>query len=49
MKQAEKETMKVALKAEVLCCFGSVSLLIETDACIYQEGLPLAKRAKDHT
>lgn len=45
MKQAEKEAMNIMLKAKVFCCFGSVSCLIETDACTYQEGLPLAKRA----
>lgn len=40
--------MEAVLKAEILCCFGSVSLLIETGSYTYQEGSPLAKRAKDH-
>lgn len=46
MKQTEREAMKVMLKAKVLCCLGSVSFLIETDACTYQEELPLDKKLK---
>lgn len=46
MKQTERETMKVMVKAKVLCCLGSVSFLMETDACTYQEELPLDKKLK---